>query len=208
MGANTFKDIGKACPHLESIDIGFTFRSGVNPTDSHLMEAVERLPNLNSISFDIMWNVTSSGICSVARAMADQLLHLKISANCITSHHYLSDATMEAIGDSCKNLKSFTYHVVHYDKYYQDTAWTDLFTDYGIISLVDKCRHLETLCIWNAQKVTEEAFVTILDMIEQGNAASANPTDNHEGYALRTIDLRGYKFIVTGNPLRIETIGY
>jgi hypothetical protein len=172
------------------------------------MEAVERLPNLNSISFDIMWNVTSSGICSVARAMADQLLHLKISANCITSHHYLSDATMEAIGDSCKNLKSFTYHVMHYDKYYQDTAWTDLFTGYGIISLVDKCRHLETLCIWNAQKVTEEAFVTILDMIEQGNAASANPTDNHEGYALRTIDLRGYKFIVTGNPLRIETIGY
>jgi hypothetical protein len=200
LGANTFREIAKACPHLESIDIGFTFRSGINPKDHDLMEAVERFPNLNSISVD-MWYATSVGVASMARAMGGQLFHLKISDSSIT-RRYLSDEAMRAIGSSCKNLKSFAFELVYYQKYYQVSMLFDCLTDAGIIALVDGCRRLETLSLSDARKVTKNAFVTILDMIKQSNAASADGTSN-KGFALRKINLKGYSFVIRGSPLRI-----
>jgi hypothetical protein len=197
LGANTFREIAKVCPHLEAIDIGYTFGvgCGVYPTDSNLMEAVERFPNLNSISFE-MWNVTNSGISSMARALGDQLHHLKFAASSIM-YRCVSDEVMKVIGTCCKNLKSFSYNAKSISE--ED----DLLTDAGIIALVDGCRHLETLSLSNSKNVTKEAFVTILDMIEQGNAASAAGTNANKRFALRKIDLKGSGFSVVDYPFRI-----
>lgn len=185
------------CPHLESIDIGYTFGvgCGVYPTDSNLMEAVERFPNLNSISFE-MWNITYSDISSMAVALGDQLHHLKFAASSIMDH-CVSDEVMKGIGTCCKNLKSFLYNAKSISE--ED----DLLTDAGIIALVDGCRHLETLSLSNSKNVTKEAFVTILDMIEQGNAASAAGANANKQFALRKIDLKGYGLSVVDYPFHI-----
>jgi hypothetical protein len=179
--------------------MGFSYITGVNPTDTDLMNAVEGFPNLNSIDFDITWSVTQPGIQSVARAMGEHLLEMKISALMIGTSHYLSNATMVVIGECCKNLKSFTYQLdgSHYERHH------DLLTNSGIISLARKCHQLQYLNLKISKKVTKEAFVTILDMLDQSNAASSRDTYRNEGYALRTIDLTGFGFWIAGNPLRI-----
>lgn len=200
LGESIYKQIAKACPYLESLDLGFTFRSGVNPKDRDLMKATEQIPNLNSISFD-MWSLSGSGaISTMARAMGEQLLELKISANSICTR-YLSDDTMSVLGDCCKNLKSFTYELVYYEKYYADSKAYDLLSDTGVVTLVRGCDQLQYLKISHAKKVTEEAFVTILDMLEQSNAARAENSDRSGRYGLQKIDLIGYPFVVTGIPL-------
>jgi hypothetical protein len=195
------------CPHLESLDIGFTFRSGVKPKDHDLIKAAEQIPSLNSISFD-MWSLTGShAISSMARAMGNQLLDLKISTNSITTR-YLSDSTMIVIGQCCKQLRKFTYELVYYEQYYAQTESRDLLSDDGIIALVDGCRKLEYLKLSNAKRVTDNAFITILDMIEQASGAStANDTDRTDGYALRQIELVGFPFVISGNPLTLESMG-
>jgi NACalpha-BTF3-like transcription factor len=135
--------------------------------------------------------------------MGENLQELKVSANCIVNR-YLSDSTLTVLADHCKNLKSFTYEVSYYENYYAETEPFDMFTDTGVIALVRGCRRLEYLKLANARKVTEKAFATILEMIEQDNAASANDSDRAEAHALRKIDLVGYPFQVIGNPFQLR----
>ena len=197
IGKNTFKEIAKACPHIQSLDLGFHDFSGAKAKDSDLIEIVERFPNLTSISTN-MWSHSSRGVSSMAKALGGQLIELKITGK---SFNYLTDSTMIVIAEHCKNLKSFTYK----DEWWYDFI-NDFLTNRGVVALVKGCPRLEYFSLSNAKKVNEEAFTTILELLEQANAASAQNTGRQKCYALRKIDLKGYPFEITGDPLRLMSI--
>ena len=205
IGKNTFKEIAKACPHIQSLDLGFHDFSGAKAKDSDLIEIVERFPNLTSISTN-MWSHSSRGVSSMAKALGGQLIELKISGLSMTCG-YLTDSTMIVIAEYCKNLKSFTYKFDSFreDEWYESLNY-DFLTNRGVVALVKGCPRLEYFSLSNVKKVTEEAFTAILEMLEQANAASAHNTGRQGGYALQKIDLKGYPFEVTGNPLRLISI--
>ena len=92
LGKSSCKQIAKVCPHLETWDLGYS-RSTAGGKDADLLEAAERFTNLTSIRTD-MWNVTNFGITSVAEAMGEQLLDLRIKGDAITKH-YISNETLE-----------------------------------------------------------------------------------------------------------------
>ena len=126
--------------------------------------------------------------------MGGNLLELKIAGDAL-SRNYISDRTLTDLADCCKNLKSFTYKIECYSDSYERSSYADLLTNRGVVALVTGCHRLEYFSLAHAKKVTEDAFTVILDMLEQG------------GYALQKIDLEGYPFEITGNPLRLNNIG-
>ena len=77
IGKTTMKQIAKACPHLEALDMGYTFNSGINPKDDDLIQAAESFPSLKSMRHD-MWSITAYGVGQFARAIGKQLVDLRI----------------------------------------------------------------------------------------------------------------------------------
>ena len=82
LGKNSMKQIAKLLPHIETFDVGY-YDANVKAKDCDLMALTEHFTNLNSVRTD-MWNVTNHGIMSVARAMGEQLLDLRIKGDTIT----------------------------------------------------------------------------------------------------------------------------
>ena len=85
-----------------------------------------------------------------------------------------------------------------------------MLTGRGIIALISDCRRLEVLELCNAGRVGRETFEEILQMLarakESSAAARAVVSDNDGTFALSEIILKGYSFIVTGNPLCLQDL--
>ncbi|KAL7552429.1 hypothetical protein ACHAWF_015666 [Thalassiosira exigua] len=195
LGKTGLKQISRLCPQLESLDVGYSASSGQNPRDSDLMEATERFTCLTGLRTN-MWNATSFGISSVANAMGGRLLDLRICGDSIT-HHYLSDNALHTLAGECPNLKHFTYKVQYPSHYVQAL---DRLSGEGVVALVRGCRRLEVIELAHARNVRKDAFTAIKEMIAQDRG-------NSNGFALRKIDLKGYDFLVDGNPFFVVTSG-
>jgi hypothetical protein len=143
-----------------------------------------------------MWYVTSYGIASMATAMKSQLLDLRISNDCICQH-YLSDAALGVIANSCPNLQQFHYSIMYTSCY---RAFFDTLTRAGIISLIRGCRRLDVLFLRNAKQLVREDFVAILNVLGQGDVAAMNGDGTFD---LGKIELVGYPFVNTDKPFAI-----
>ncbi|KAL9191435.1 hypothetical protein ACHAXT_001141 [Thalassiosira profunda] len=192
LGKSSIKQIAKACPHLETFDIGYSC-GNVHAKDGDFPDIAMHLAQLTSVRFD-MWNATNYGIQVLSQAMGDQLLDLRIKGDCITNH-YLSDAALSVIASSCSSLKQFTYEIVTYSsRYYRSNL--DSLSGAGINALVGGCRCLEVLELKNTKQVTKSDFTSLLAMLDGSGG----------GYALREINLVGLPFAVKGDPFRIEDV--
>ena len=201
LGKTSCKQIAKVCPHLETLDLGWAGSYfGPKAKDHDLLDAAEHFTNLTSIRTD-MYNVTSSGISAVAQAMGEQLLDLRVSCICF---RYLSDDTLQVLATSCPNLKHFAYKA---NSSYGYSSFRDRFTGVGVLALVEGCRRLEVLELENARNVRKDTFVTIANLVVQGNEVAS--AGGNGVYALRQINLKGYPFTVSDFPFRVEdTEGY
>eukprot|EP00956_Cyclotella_meneghiniana_P017259 scaffold27914_cov35-Cyclotella_meneghiniana.AAC.1 len=132
IGDNTMKQLAKALPHLEALDL-----SDSKAKDQHVMAAIENFPSLNALRIDTWFSLTSSGITSAVQMMGEQLLDLRIDA--ILS--YVSQSTMEAIVTHCPNLEYFAYRNNGYS-YYPNS---DDVTGESVVALVRACRRLHTV---------------------------------------------------------------
>ena len=73
----------------------------------------------------------------------------------------------------------------------------------GLLALVGGCRRLEVLEI--ERVCGRNTFVTILNMLEQGEEAAASASGiNRGGFALRKIIAKSYPFVITDYPFHIE----
>ena len=83
-------------------------------------------------------------------------------------------------------------------------------TGKGVLALVSECRQLEVLELNNVKRVGRETIEEILQMLarakESSAVAKAVVSDNDGTFALREIILKGYSFIVTGNPLCLQDL--
>eukprot|EP00956_Cyclotella_meneghiniana_P005206 scaffold6482_cov45-Cyclotella_meneghiniana.AAC.9 len=131
IGDNTMKQLAKALPHLEALDL-----SDSKAKDQHVMAAIENFPSLNALRIDTWFSLTLSGITSAVQMMGEQLLDLRIDA--ILS--YVSQSTMEAIVTHCPNLEYFAYRNNGYS-YYPNS---DDVTGENVVALVRACRRLHT----------------------------------------------------------------
>ena len=192
LGKNSVKQIAKLLPHIETFDVGY-YDANVKAKDCDLMALTEHFTNLNSVRTD-MWNVTNHGIMSVARAMGEQLLDLRIKGDTITDH-YLSGTALETITASCCNLEYFAYRVNSSSQFYK--SYLDGVTGDRIIALVEGCRRLKAIELYKALHVKKGHFAQIANMV-------AGELDQ---FALRKIVAVGYgQLFETGDYpfLRIE----
>lgn len=204
LGKTGIKEIAARCPHLETFDVGYSFTSGIKMKDTDLLDAVEHFTSLTSIRMQKGWSSpTNSGIESVAKAMAGNLLDLRIRGEDLMME-WLSDATLTIIANSCPNLKHFTYSLS--STRFSYNARSDLLTGEGVTALVRGCRRLEVLELDGARKVEKDDFVAITNMVAQNDAAAGKAGSNSDGgeFALRKINLKRYPFLITGYPFRIE----
>ena len=85
-----------------------------------------------------------------------------------------------------------------------------MLTGRGVVALVNDCRQLEVLELSNVRRVEKESIEEILQMLarakESSAVARAVVSDNDGTFALREINLTGYSFIVTGNPLCLQDL--
>mmetsp|Transcript_14828 Transcript_14828/g.25309 ORF Transcript_14828/g.25309 Transcript_14828/m.25309 type:complete len:410 (-) Transcript_14828:207-1436(-) len=191
LGKNGVKQMARVCPQLEAFDLGFSGHiTGAKPKDEDIINIAETFPNLTSIRID-MWNISNSGIVSVAEVMESRLLDLRIEGATVIKN-YLTDSCLGNVTRSCPNLKHFTYKLSSYN-YKPDL---DQLTGNAVVALVRGCPRLETLELEGASKVGKDAFSTIVNMVTRDEA----------GYALRKIDLKQYPFVVRGFPFRIEDV--
>jgi hypothetical protein len=194
LGKNGIKSIARACPHLETWEVGF-LNSG-KQTDNDLIEAVEHFPNLTSIHTGL-FDVTNFGIITAARTMGAQLIDLRIRK----LGRYLSDSVIGVIAEHCPNLKHFAYILPFY-RYYKPEL--DMLSGVGLTQLVRGCRRLEVLELDHALQIRREDFVAILSLIEQGNAAAMNGDGE---FSLHKISLKGYPFVIGDKPFSIVDTG-
>jgi hypothetical protein len=195
IGKRTMKSLATACPHLELLDMGYEHLGTGNAKDNELIAIAEHLPSLTSV-YTNMWYVTSYGISSMAAAMKSQLLDLRISNDCICQH-YLSDAALGVIANSCPNLQQFHYSIMYTSCY---RAFFDTLTRSGIIFLIRGCRRLDVLFLRNAKQLVREDFVAILNVLGQGDVAAMNGDGTFD---LGKIELVGYPFVITDKPFAI-----
>ena len=186
LGKTTIKSIAKSCPLLETWNVGYGRDTG-RGKDSDLEDAAEEFTKLTSIRTNL-WDVTAWGIISVAKVMGTRLLDLRIDNDCICNH-YLNNGVLTVISEHCPNLRFFAYKM--HSMFYKGLF--DWLTGAGVISLVGGCRRLEVLELENVRRIERADFVTILSMLDQDPGS----------FALRKIDLVGYPFVISGNPLAI-----
>jgi hypothetical protein len=191
LGKATIASIAKVCPHLETWDVGYGKGTG-RGKDCDLMDAAEKFTKLTSIRTN-MWDVTASGISSVAKVMGEQLLDLRVEN--VFNHRSLSDASLAIIAENCPNLKHFAYDEGCRAENKDSLA---SLTGVGFMNLVRGCRRLEVLELKNVSQLTRRDFETILNMLAQDPGS----------FALRQIDVVGYPFIIRSDPLSIvELVG-
>ena len=167
IGDNTMKQLAKALPHLEALDL-----SDSKAKDQHVMAAIENFPSLNALRIDTWFSLTSSGITSAVQMMGEQLLDLRIE----TILSYVSESTMIAIATHCPNLKYFAFR----DRgHYSNNL--DGVTGRSVVALVRACGHLETLELHKTTCMKQCHYVEIAELV----------SSNLEMYALRNIIATG-----------------
>ena len=67
---------------------------------------------------------------------------------------------------------------------------------------MEGCRRLEVLELESAKNVGKDTFVTIANLVVQGNEVAS--AGGNGMYALRQIKLKGYPFTVSDFPFRVE----
>lgn len=164
MGENTMKQLAKALPHLETLDLLES-----KAKDRDLVAAIENFPSLKSLRVDT-WNVSSGGLSNAVRVIGEQLLELRIVANLGS----VSGHAIEAISSSCSNLSLFSFRSHSYTNYptYDGTMGDN------IVALVKACCHLHTLELYETNThVKQSHFVEVAELV----------SGNLEVYALRNI---------------------
>lgn len=189
LGANGVKQLATALPHLETLDFGY-YSGNTKAKDSHLLAAAELFPQLSGLRLD-MWNATSYGIASVARAMGSRLVDLRIRAESIT-RGFLSQAAMDAIASSCPNLKYFGYK----NSEFLYSPSLDGVRGDKVVALVKACPKLETLELRDVYvHVDKSHYLEIAEFV----------SERLDQYALRNLIVYGHGRIsekVT-NPFKI-----
>ena len=175
LGKNSVKQLAKLLPHLELFDPGY-YSHNTKCTNSDLIAATEHFTCLTSLRAD-MESATSYGIEVAVRAMGERLTELKVHAYPI-SRNYLSGQAMETIMTSCPNLKHFAYRCGSYN--YDQSL--DGVTGDRVVRLVETCRRLESLALFEARNVACQHFLQIAKLV-------ANDLD---GFALQKIVANGY----------------
>ena len=169
LGQSGVKQMAKALPHLEMLDL-----TNTKAKDKDLLDVIEHFPSLHSLRIDT-WNATSFGIAQAVRAIGGHLLELRIKADIGRFGTY----GMEVIASSCPNLGYFAYKNNHY--YYSDSDhqyFSQAVTGDDIVTLVRSCRRLETLELINSSRhVKQHSFVQIAELV----------ANDLEGHALRNI---------------------
>lgn len=177
LGVSSMKQLAKALPHLESIDL-----MGDKAKDADLMAAVEHFGNLQSLQIDT-YNATSSGITSAIRSMGHQLLELRLRTNSWFSSKSISASTLKAITSDCPNLKCFAFNNGRCNSAEQETNGLGD----AIVALVRTLPHLETLELYNTRDVVEWCHLfEIAEFV----------ADNLDTHALRNIVATGYNRVV------------
>ncbi len=182
---STIASIAKACPLLETWDVGYCPKAG-RGTDADLIDAAQNFANLTSIRTST-WDVTPSGIGSVAKVMGEQLLDLRIR---FYFGAPMSDAMLITVSEFCSNLKHFAYKEFNSaDERFIEKRLSSV----GVIHLVRGCRRLEVLELEHTRRIERADFETILTMLAQ----------DPRSFALSKIDVVGYPFIIRSNPFAI-----
>ena len=189
MGKNSLRSISRACPNLETFDMGYAGWGG-RGSDSDLLNAAEIFSNLTGLHF-CMWSITNNGIMSAVRMMGTQLLDLRIQ-NYRLGGKCLSDEVVGVIAEFCPNLKHFTYKTMNNG----GVVARDLSAS-SITGLIRKCRQLEVLELIGAQTISRDDFAAILIMLEH---------EDNQQHALRSIVLRGYPFVIGDKPFTITEL--
>ena len=186
VGKNKLRSISRACPNLETFDMGESRGS-----DSDLLNAAEIFSNLTGLHFRLHYDITNNGIMSAVRMMGTQLLDLSIHPpHGYGLSKYLSDESVGVIAEFCPNLKHFDYTTgqsVHC------AVRRDLSAN-GITCLIRKCRRLEVLELGFVHAISGDDFAAILSMLEH---------EDNKRHALRKIHLRGYPFVIGDKPFTI-----
>ena len=118
--------LAQGCIHLQSINIG----SCSQLTDASLAAIGESCRGLTSIDMSYNGNMTDGGISCFVQGC----IHLQ-SINIRGSWSQLTDASLAAIGESCRGLTSI------------DMSCNSYMTDVGISYLAQGCIHLQSINI-------------------------------------------------------------
>lgn len=177
--------IAKACPLLETWDVGYSYSRLGHGRDGDLTAAAQKFANLSSIRTST-WEAKPSDIMVAVKVMGEQLLDLRIKHNysCMSS---MQDV-LQNLATYCPNLKYLTF--IEYGEYY---SGQERLRGEDIINLVRICRRLEVLELNNTHRIERTDFETILTMLAQ----------DPRSFALRKIDVVGYPFIIRSNPFAI-----
>ena len=181
VGKNSLRSIARACPNLETFDMG-----GSRGSDSDLVSASEVFSNLTGLHFS-MGDITNNGIMSAVRMMGTQLLDLCIKKGFLSK--FLSDESVGGIAEFCPNLKHFTYQSTDHVQVARELSAS------SITGLIRKCRRLEVLALESVQTISRDDFAAILSMLEH---------DDNKQHALRKIHLRRYPFVIGEKPFTIS----
>jgi len=181
VGKNSLRSIARACPNLETFDMG-----GSRGSDSDLVSASEVFSNLTGLHFS-MGDITNNGIMSAVRMMGTQLLDLCIKKGFLSK--FLSDESVGVIAEFCPNLKHFTYQSTDAIQVARELSAS------SITGLIRKCRRLEVLALESVQTISRDDFAVILSMLEH---------DDNKQHALRKIHLRRYPFVIGEKPFTIS----
>ena len=181
VGKNSLRSIARACPNLETFDMG-----GSRGSDSDLVSASEVFSNLTGLHFS-MGDITNNGIMSAVRMMGTQLLDLCIKKGFLSK--FLSDESVGVIAEFCPNLKHFTYQSTDAIQVARELSAS------SITGLIRKRRRLEVLALESVQTISRDDFAVILSMLEH---------DDNKQHALRKIHLRRYPFVIGEKPFTIS----
>jgi hypothetical protein len=137
MRAKALKQIAKACPLLESIDLGYSLWSIMKIEDKDLMSLPLLFPHLKHIQLCTA-KVSNSGIAAFCERMGDRLLSIRIDESYYSDYMRLSNHTLASvITRHCRNLERFDVTVCPNSN----------ISEKGIIALLNGCRKLNQLSL-------------------------------------------------------------
>jgi F-box-like len=143
--AKAMQQIAKACPLLETIDVGYSMWSRMRIDDKDLQTLPSVFPHLKAVLFNT-FKLTDLGMSSFCENMGHRLVSIRIQSN--NEYNSPSDRTLKKIAVHCSNLEHFDYYT------YQPCS----FTHDGILALLKYCRKLKHLSLVRTPSVGKAAF--------------------------------------------------
>jgi hypothetical protein len=155
MRAKALEQIAKACPLLESIDLGYSIWSIMKIENKDLMSLPSLFPHLKHIQLCTA-KVSDSGIAAFCERMGDRLLSIRIDELFYSEYMRLSNHTLASvIARHCRNLERFDF---------TDHPNSNI-SEKGIIALLNDCRKLNqlSLILRNTDTIRVAAFQHIAE---------------------------------------------